>query len=155
VATEKAAPYPVTFQFKGAGSTALFLREECQLKYTVTSCAGGYQEALVLTGQCTVDCSEKNQCIQCGACLEAAVPINPGGTFEQPWTGKTYTFDQNNVGCECHVEHLAPAGKYRVTVPVYATEQAAAENGAPAGEVSVDFDLPAPGGVVEVPVALP
>ena len=155
VETEESAPYSVTFQFKGAGATTVYMREECTLRYRVTSCGDGYQEGLVLTGQCTVDCAEKNQCIQCGACLEQAVAIAPGGTQEHAWAGKTYTFSENNVGCMCHVEHTAPAGKYRITVPVWATEQEAEEGGSPAGEVSVDFDLPAPGGVVEVPVTLP
>lgn len=155
VQTEESAPHSLTFRFKGTGPTAVFLREDCQLRYTVTSCGDGYQEGLVLTGQCTIDCSQQNECIQCGACLQEGIPIGPGGFAEHAWAGKTYTFDENNVGCTCHMEHVAPAGKYRITVPLYATEEDALAGGTPAGEVSTDFELPTPGGVVEVPVFLP
>lgn len=155
VETEETAPHKVTFQFTGTGTTTVYMREECTFEYKVTSCGDGYQEGLALTGQCTIDCAEKNQCLECGACLEQPVAVNPESTLLHAWAGHTYTFDENNVGCRCHVKHVAPAGKYRITVPVWATEEEAAANGPPAAEVSVDFDLPAPGGVVEVPLALP
>lgn len=53
----------------------------------------------------------------------------------------------------CHTSANAPAGKYRIDVPVYQTEEDALnlQNGA---VVSHDFELPAPGGVVTVPVGL-
>ena len=155
VETSEQGPYAVTFRFTTTGDVPVYLREDCVVNYTVTSCGDGYQEGLALTGQCTVDCSEDNQCIDCGACLLQALTVSAGAAVEHPWAGKTYTFEENNVGCTCHEEHVAPAGKYRITVPVFASEADAVDNNSPAGQVSVDFVLPAPGGVVEVPVALP
>lgn len=50
-----------------------------------------------------------------------------------------------------HEEHAARAGRYRVRVPVYDSDMAA-QQGTPSYEVTINFELPAPSGVVVVPI---
>lgn len=140
-------PYAVTFRFQS--TVEAYLYRGCQLRMTVTSCADGYTDSLSLSADCTGPCGPGAPgCVMCGACMQDAPLIGPGEEFEQSWAGNTFTFGTEN-GCSCHEMHAAPAGKYRVSVPVYASETDALE-GNPSREVSVDFTLPAPGGLVDV-----
>ncbi len=147
-------PYKTTFHFTNDSPEKLFLRGYCQLEMTVSSCAGNYADDLALSGDCTVDCNTDptGGCIACGACPILGQEVTPTTPYDRDWSGLTYTFSQTSEGCPCHVGTPAAAAKYRVTVPVYASE-AEAQNGTPLREVSIDFTLPAPGGVVEVPLA--
>ncbi|MCC6553749.1 MAG: hypothetical protein IT372_12115 [Polyangiaceae bacterium] len=146
-------PHAVTFQLENSGALPVFLQEDCHLRYEVTSCADGYAAPVARYGDCTIDCSEglSGGCIACEACPFWAVSVGAGGNKTDPWSGRYYTFGETASGCTCHTEHTAPAGRYRVVVPVYASETAAME-GTPSYEVSVDFELPAPDGVVRVPI---
>ncbi|MCC6553750.1 MAG: hypothetical protein IT372_12120 [Polyangiaceae bacterium] len=146
-------PHAVTFQFENSGALPVFLQEDCRLRYEVTSCADGYAAPVSRYGDCTVECSDGpvGGCIACGACPFGAVPVDAGGNTTDSWAGLYYDFGTNADGCACHTEHTAPAGRYRVVVPVYASEAAAME-GTPSYEASVDFELPAPDGVVRVPI---
>lgn len=152
VATDQQAPYSVTFQFTVAtAGVTYYLAENCQTEFSLFTCDDAYTTPLSISGACTVDCSVMGECIECGACPQAAVPVTSSSPSEYSWSGHTYTFGQNNVSCSCHNEFDAHAGKYRVTVPVYPTEQDAIDhtNGT---EHSADFDLPAPNGVVIIPL---
>ncbi len=151
VVTDQSAPYQVFFQFTSTSTTPLYLREDCHTNFTITSCEDAYSAPVEIHADCTVDCSQANDCIECGACLEGANPVSQGAPHEVKWAGDTYTFGQNNVGCTCHNASVAPAGKYRITVPVFATEADATANTNPVPH-TVDFDLPAPNGIVIVPV---
>lgn len=146
-----AGPYPVAFHFTNPGADVLYLHQDCLLQYSITACDSGYGEGLSLSGACTVDCSEMNDCIQCGPCPDMGVQVVNGSPLEDGWSGHTYTFSQTSSGCSCHVEHVAPAQKYRITVPVFASEQDATM-GKVLFEASVDFSLPTPGGIVDVPL---
>lgn len=152
VETNLTAPYSVTFQFTvSTPGTSLFLAENCYTEFSISSCDDGYSASLAISGDCTVDCSEMNGCVECGACPQFGIEVTSAKPSESTWAGHTYTFGQTSVGCECHNEFNAHAGKYRITVPVYPTEQDAIDhtNGVPH---AVDFDLPAPNGIVNVPL---
>jgi len=153
VPADEPGPYAVTIRFQNPADSPVgapvFLRRDCQLNYEVSGCADGFTEPLVLSGLCTSDCANANECIQCGACLEEGVEIQPGESVEVPWAGTFFTFGENAVGCTCHVEHVAPAQKYRIEVPVFASEDAALAN-MPDYQSTTVFDLPASSGVVEV-----
>ncbi len=154
VQTNEIAPFEVSFQLTNNSSSTVYVRQECVLSYSVSACADGYTPSLSIWPDCTVNCEEDpNGCIDCGACPLTGHPITPGSHLSTEWMGKTYTFQQTSMGCQCHNEQYATAGKYRVRVPVYATEAEAMSNGPPAKNVDVDFTLPAPGGVVEVVLA--
>ncbi len=104
-------------------------------------------------GDCTVDCAEAGGgCIACGACMVEPLEVTNGAPAEVAWPGHTYTFDHTASGCSCHVRTPAAAGKYRATIRVYASEEAVT-SGELLRVVEHDFELPAPGGVVTVPLA--
>jgi hypothetical protein len=153
VPAEDGGPYPVTIRFVNPADSpvgaSVYLRQDCLLNYEVRACADGYTDALALSGICTSDCAQANECIQCGACLEEGIEIQPGGSFETSWDGTFVTFDQNAAGCSCHVDHVAPAQKYRIGVPVFPSADAAIMN-MPDFQTFTLFDLPSPTGVVEV-----
>ncbi|MCA9595402.1 MAG: hypothetical protein KC776_18935 [Myxococcales bacterium] len=148
-------PYETTFLFTNDTSEQLFLRAYCTLEMSVSSCAKAYADDIAMNAGCTVDCANNDPggCIACGACPMFGEQVTPAKPYQQVWQGMKYTFDQNAEGCQCHDSIAAPAGKYRVTVPVYASEDDAMF-GKPLREVTVDFSLPAPGNVVEVPLGL-
>lgn len=151
VATNDPAPYNVFFQFTVTSGLTLYLASDCYTNYSITSCADGYVTPLGIHADCTVDCSETMGCIECGACPQSAVAVSMAAPAENAWAGDTYTFGQTSEGCSCHNAGVAPAGKYRITVPVYTTEQDALNhtNGV---DRSFDFTLPAPNGVVVLPI---
>lgn len=150
VETTETGPFAVTFEFTNPGGQPFFLRRDCALNYAITSCDKEFSEALGLSGACTVDCSQVNECIQCGPCPEEAVMVPTGTPVQDSWSGKIYTFGQNNAGCTCHDEHIAPAQIYRLTVPVFASAEDAMTNQPPFFEASADFILPSPSDFVTV-----
>lgn len=155
VATDESGPYKVTFQFKVTDDQQHFLRKDCSLNYSISSCADGYSDGLSLSGACTIDCAEAdNGCIQCGACPLDGIPVVLGAPIADGWSGNTFTFSETATGCMCHEGHVAPAGKYRITVPVYASAEAAT-SGEKSFDAIVDFELPAPNDTVDVVLAPP
>lgn len=151
VATNDPAPYEVFFQFTVTSGLTLYLRLDCYTNFEITSCADGYSAPIGIHSDCTIDCSQATDCIQCGACPEGALPVSQGAPQEDKWAGDTYTFGQNAAGCTCHTAGVAPAGKYRITVPVFTNEQDAMSN-TNGVEHSYDFQLPAPNGIVVIPI---
>jgi hypothetical protein len=143
----------VTFQLHNPTTDTLFIRQECFVDFTITSCADDYDEELELWAWCSVDCADPaGGCISCEMCLDEGIPIVPGGSFDVSWPGLTYTFGTNADGCTCHDDHAEPAGLHQIRVPVFRTAEDA-ELDVAAYEVSLDFPLPAPLGVVQVPLA--
>ena len=146
-------PYAVTFRFTNDSPQPLFVLGECHTRYTVTSCAGGYQDPLALWADCTQDCklADPGGCIACGACMWQGIEVTPSAPHQTEWSGKTFTFSETTSGCQCYNAFAAPAGRYRITVPVYGSDEGA-QHGDVLHEVEVPFTLPAPGGVVHVPL---
>ncbi|MCC6526917.1 MAG: hypothetical protein IT373_29990 [Polyangiaceae bacterium] len=144
-------PYAVTFHFVNDSAEPRYLHIGCALEMSVTSCADGYLDGLTLSGECTVDCSDPpGSCIACGACMDFGQLVPPGGSYDQAWAGLYYTFGTLQ-GCSCHVEHVAPAGKYRVAVPVWVADPTGGM-APPPTTVLTDFTLPTAGGVVTVSI---
>ena len=153
VTTSLSPPFATTFRFANTGPAPVFLHQGCYLEFDVTSCASGYAGSLALHADCTIDCNDPlGGCIACGACWDGATTLDAGTTYDDTWAGSTYTFGTNGDGCSCHVGSLAPAGKYRVVVPVWDADPSI-DWPPPSRTVTVDFDLPAVGGVVTIPVA--
>jgi hypothetical protein len=145
-------PFATTFRFTTAGTQTLYLVDSCQLEWSLFECSDGYTEAVSRSGACTVDCSETTGgCIACGACAYLAKPVTADAPVEDTWSGNYFTFGTTPEGCGCHTQHAALSQKYRATTKVYASEDDAM-NGVVLREVSVDFELPAPYGHVEVPL---
>lgn len=145
-------PYEVSFVFENHGSADAYLFQGCRLRFDVKSCADDYQEPVAIWADCTVDCEDDGGCIACGACQELMVPIGLGDSHEDMWTGYHYTFGTSSQGCSCHNEFVAPAGKYRIEVPVYDGEDPYTAQ--VARVATADFTLPAPDGVVRIDVSL-
>jgi hypothetical protein len=149
-------PWEVTFRFTNTSATPLYVLGECHVRYEVTSCADGYQDPLAMWADCTIDCSSPGAgaggCIACGACMYQGIEVTPGAPHESPWSGNTYDFATTSSGCSCYNASSAPAGKYKISVPVYASD-ADAQQGTVLYTIEIPFTLPAPGGVVEVPLA--
>jgi hypothetical protein len=151
VDTAEPGPYGVTFQFENGGASPAFLRQECALQYTIEACEDGYSAPLSIHAFCSQACSSSDGCIVCGACWLGSVPIDSGAQATDTWSGMRYTFGTTAEGCSCHDEHVARAGRYRIRVPVYDSDMAA-QSGMPSYEVTKEFELPAPNGVVVVPI---
>lgn len=152
VATSEPGPYPVTFQFENFGVGTAYLREDCALQYSITSCEDGYSEPVATRTFCSQPCGDPSGgCIVCGPCPLGPVPVAEGAQSTDAWPGMRYTSGTTSEGCACHEEHVARAGRYRIVVPVYTSEMAVME-GTPSYEVTVNFELPAPNGVVVVPI---
>jgi len=153
VETTQPAPYEVVFQLQNPSAEALFVRRDCTIRLTVTACADGYNEPLALWSGLAADCHDpEGGCVMSEPCGIEALPVTAGAPVEEPWHGRTYTYDTNADDCPCYYEHTAPAAKYLITVPVYGSEDV--EDSEPLYEAAVFFELPAPGGVVAVPLPL-
>ncbi len=151
VETSESGPYGVTFQFENSGAFPAFLRKDCLLQYTIEACEDGYSAPVVTNALCSQACGNADGCIVCGACPLDSVPVDVGAQTTDSWVGTRYTFSMTSDGCSCHEEHTARAGRYRIRVPVYDSDMAA-QAGTPSYEVTMNFDLPAPNGVVMVPI---
>ena len=147
-------PYAVTFRVENDTAQSLFLRDVCYVDVAVSACADGYAAPLAIHADCMMACEGAGPgCIECGACMETTQEIPPGGSYDVAWSGVTYTFGQTADHCPCYVPADAPAAKYRAAMQVYLhPEDALARvGGIP---LSADFALPAPAGVVVLPVGL-
>jgi hypothetical protein len=147
-------PYGAIFRIWNNTAASLFLNETCYVDVAVTACADGYAAPLAIHADCMVACEGAGPgCIECGACMEAAPEIAPGGTYDVFWPGVTYTFGQTADHCACYVPADAPAAKYRASVSVYAHAEDAITrmNAIP---LTADFSLPGADDVVVLSVGL-
>ncbi|MFO0591038.1 MAG: hypothetical protein U0441_26070 [Polyangiaceae bacterium] len=151
VATDQEGPYPVTFQFTvAAEGTTLYVDWDCIPYFSLLTCDDGYVAPVAIDDNCTADCTtQPTECPICGQCPGGPPAITSAAPKELSWSGHLYDFGKNQSGCSCHDERVAHAGKYRIKVPVYATLEDANthQNGV---ERTVDFDLPAPNGIVNI-----
>jgi hypothetical protein len=139
VPAQSAPPYTITLRFSNPGTSPLWLWIDCLLDFELTSCGDQYTASLPFSGGCSVECSDTGGCILCELCLPASRLVPAGGYFEFAWGGQTYTFGTTTQGCSCHVAHDAPAGLYRVSVPVWTTDPIGADAGWLPPEPSPDF----------------
>ncbi|MCB9590886.1 MAG: hypothetical protein H6718_36110 [Polyangiaceae bacterium] len=155
VETMRQGPYPVTFVFTNSDpGYPVYIQQDCSLNYSLSSCSDGYVNALSRSGDCTASCDNYQGCIACGACPWSRLEVTSNDSLEDTWAGNVYTFSNAPDGCTCHDVHSAPAGKYRISVPLYATPDPNTDDG-PVYIVTQDFELPATNDVVFVDVTLP
>ena len=142
----------MTFRFENQGATPVYLLEQCSLAFQVAACADGYQQSLALQGTCTINCEDASDgggCIACGECMSQTLEVLPGQAKDVSWSGLQYTFDHYQ-GCQCHYEHVAPAGLYRVSVPVWDKyfDPMQGEQPSASKQAQAYFELPGSGTVV-------
>jgi hypothetical protein len=139
-------PFFVEFRITSVDGP-VYLRQDCAVELSITSCMDDYAQPLSIGPGCTVDCvTAPDDCMLCEPCLVSALPVGNGDIVAVQWTGYRYTLGTNPNGCPCSVPHEAPAAHYRISVPVYSTE-AAAISGLASWTVETDFTLPNPGPV--------
>jgi hypothetical protein len=156
VLTSILGPYPVTFRFTNPITEPLYIRQDCMITWSLYGCTDDFKTELAHRADCMSDCSEDypgGGCVACGACMMQGLEVTNVAPVTDDWNGMTYTFGKTASGCSCYNPAMATAGKYLVRVPVYKTKEDA-EFGNVAYQSEVYFDLPAPNGVVEVPVVL-
>jgi hypothetical protein len=153
VETDHPGPYPVSFVFTNNGAANSYLLEECRLRYDVKTCADDYQTPLAIEASCTIDCADTTGgCIVCSPCMQSMYAVGPGVSHSDFWAGHGYTFDTTPEGCACHAQFVAPAGKYRIEVPLYDSPDPYSAHLVRTS--TVEFTLPAPGDQVYVDVSI-
>ncbi|MEA2696812.1 MAG: hypothetical protein QOI66_1083 [Myxococcales bacterium] len=156
VASTAQAPFPTEFRFHNTGTAPLFVSIGCLgVEYGLSSCASGFRDQLApgfACGGCPCgDTNCKDTGVVCGPCMgPAGQLVAPGESAAVPYSG-TSSRTENLAGRSCVRTQTPPAGRYRVAIRIYATADAAA--GMVGGQiVTLDFQLPADQGVVDVPL---
>jgi hypothetical protein len=160
-ATDAPGPHAFTVRMTNAGGAPAFVHDSCGIELAITACADGYAAPLAVSEPCSyVRCDELPDagCPSagiCGPCNSDARAVTASESPERALPGVTYESATGGAGCSCTALVPLPAAKYRVRVPVW-TAKADAETGRPPTRyATADFELPAPGGVVEVAVGGP
>jgi hypothetical protein len=157
VATTQKPPFGVTFRFRADGAAPVYVRTSCgSTSYGVSACASGFATPL---GPFDFGCGicecgpESCPAVQCGACLpDEGTAIAPGASLDKPWTGIGVELGFAH-GTQCMTSTALPAAKYRVAIRAYDNADDAAK-GLGGWIATRDFELPAPDGVVDVPLGV-
>jgi hypothetical protein len=148
-----APPYAVQFQLHDDGTTSAFLLNSCGLSFGVSSCAGGFKDHLNDFVFCACSCEHPQCGNECGGCApDQATEIAAGASLALPWSGISTTAEVLSTGGECASGGDLPAGRYRFSITAYDSAAGALARSGPR-VVSRDFVLPAPNGIVDVPLA--
>jgi hypothetical protein len=154
--TANVPPFAVEFQLRDDTNASVFIHKGCVgHEVGVSSCASGFRDRLGDSFLCACACDDP-QCkggLACGPCPEPeGTVVAPGDSLRVAFIGVSRSAEQKG-NFSCARTHELPAGRYRVAVRVYDTaDDAKAEVGG--RTVTRDFELPAPNGVVDVPLAL-
>ena len=144
-----AGTLPTTFRFVAPPGETVYLRDFCGIEVSLRACADEYAHSLHrpwCMGECT---SADTSCPLCGACNEDVHAVSGSDGVDWQWSGLLYEFQTVRAACSCYVLHPVTPGRYSVSVPVYSSEQDAWDD-TPVFTATQEFDLTAPGGVVEV-----
>ena len=160
VLEQSAPPFTTTFRFTNPGPDPRWLTDalSCRIDFTVTSCRDGYQRSILVLdlsagARCPAACPDCTA--ECSPCLAGAVPVAAGSYRDVVWNGYDPVAQSLYPGCDCVTTPNAPAGLYRVTVPVWDSDPLS-DGGSgqwwqyPAYTVTQDFTLDHAGGVVEL-----
>lgn len=152
VQTQAAAPYPVTFRLRNVSKRVFFRYLGCTSELEIASCASSYSDQLASRVFCPCDCLT-NSCPTCGACYDDGLELAPGAMLDETWTGLV-PVTSTSAGRSCQTWKAAPAGRYRVRLPLYASVAEAKVHAPTAVVVTADFELPAltAGGVINMDV---
>jgi hypothetical protein len=160
ISTTETPPFQVTFRFRASGNVPVYLhRAGCAGdEWGVSSCASGFAERLgPLFGSCGLcECGGSTcSAVTCGACYpDQGVAIAVGMSLDVPWTGESVELGVRPGGDSCEATKVLPAAKHRVAIRTY--DNAGDAEARIGGWIATgDFDLPAPGGVVDVPLGGP
>ena len=137
--------------FRYVSNMQVFVRRGCGLSYQLSSsCASPSGPLLSATG--LKDCADATprDCLNDGAdCATFAELVEPDSPFEETWTGNLYTVGSDASGCACSTATPAPPGTYTLSTTEFLSEPDALGNQNPFPR-RVEFELPAPGGVVTI-----
>jgi len=149
-----APPYAVQFQLHDDGAASAFLLNSCgHVSFGVSSCTEGFRDHLNDFVVCACSCEHPQCGITCGACApDQAAEIAAGTSMALPWSGISTTAEVVSTGGTCASGGDLPAGRYRFSITVYDSAAGALARSGPR-VVSRDFSLPAPNGIVDVPLA--
>jgi hypothetical protein len=149
--TGRAAPYQVTFRFHNARNDAVYVYDFCRIQYSISSCASGFKDDLAPNQSLPCSCEFAGSCPVGGPCATGAGLIGPGAVKEIVWSG-TREVRVHKEAYECTTEKNVPPGRYRVSLPLFASPEAAQARAPLLATATAEFILPAPGDQVEVTI---
>ena len=146
-------PYAVEFRFHNDAASSLFVHKFCgRYEVGLSSCASGFTDRLNDFVGNACSCDHPNCGIVGGACEpDEGTEITAGVSLSSSFSGTSTTASSTASG-QCVTNRDLPAGRYRVSIWVYETADGALARTEPR-VVSRDFELPAPNGIVDVPLA--
>jgi hypothetical protein len=154
VAASGQQPYQVTIRLRNTGPRAVFFANtySCGVATTISSCAADHGDNL---NQPIFLCPCNGSCPVGGpGCEPAEIRVGPGEMQQLLWQA-SITIRGTRNGQECSERSQAlPAGRYRVTAKVFGAPEHAIAGTPVLRVLEKDFELPAPGGVVDVPFAI-
>jgi hypothetical protein len=143
---ESATAYPLTIRLENPSNAPIAVGS-CGPPYSITSAADDHR---LSTGPyCAGICPKVLDCVS-GSCPSEPTSIS-STPLEQRWDGFEYV-TRTVPGGSCADKVPVKAGRYHISVPVYRARPFETGNPKPLYTVVVDFSLPAPGGVVHVPL---
>ena len=146
--TTTSGPLSTTFRFRNSGSAPVFLHTECgMLSYQVSSCTSGYTDQVAVPVFCP-PCLCGVGCVTCGMCApDIGVQVAPGTTTQVAWDASLLV---QQPGGDCSTKVGLPAGLYRVSIPIYATQADATAQSNPLRVLTTDFSLSSTTTVVDI-----
>jgi hypothetical protein len=155
VPEQSAPPFTTTFRFTNPGPDPRRLSSNCfaQIQFDLTSCSDGYQRRINVIAPAASSCyaiCPTCQYSSCECALADTSPIAAGSYRDVVWKGDDPVRDtiptDSSLPCPCTRLPNAPAGLYRISVPVWTSSSS--ED--PAYTVTRDFTLDHAGGIVEI-----
>jgi hypothetical protein len=157
VPEQSAPPFTTTFRFTNPGPDPRWLYSNpwCQIDFDLTSCSDGYQRTMNVIAPGYASCYDICPTCDfsvCEGCQMQGVLVAAGSYHDVAWkgddpVGDTAPFGDSGASCSCTRLPNAPAGLYRISVPVWTS---ALVGGSPAYTVTWNFTLDHAGGIVEV-----
>jgi hypothetical protein len=154
VAESGQRPYQVTIRLRNTGQRAVFFANtySCGVATTISSCAADHRDnlnELIFLCPCSGSCPVGGP-----GCSPAEVRVGPGEMQQFLWQA-SITIRGTRNGQECSERSQAlPAGRYRVTAKIFGAPEHAIAGTPVLRVLEKDFEVPAPGGVVDVPFAI-
>jgi hypothetical protein len=109
-------PATITFQLHNDGIATVYLFENCQIDFTITSLVDGAANAVAREGACACECGQ--QCPVCGPCFAGPRDVAIGAMATEYWNAVSVTTETTSTG-SCELRRSLPFGRYRIDVPVY------------------------------------
>jgi hypothetical protein len=145
----------ITFRFKNAGASTLYVHQACTILVRVTSLADG--KTYGTNYACACDCASPtcNGGLACGACApDSGVPIDVGSARDITWLAQ-FTTSQLKTGpngsFQCENHSPIPTGPYKVEILVY-DSSADATSQTNSRKVEKTFSLGTADATIEVPL---